>query len=347
MFDTPVEARQVIEERFAPHDVEMLLGQLRPAITFAKQDTNTKGGTRIGGTPDLSSVTPWPKRPVPENIEELSKRSGAPYDKELRDHLAAGMSYAFFAQVDLKEAADLGTAAASLPNEGRLLFFYDMIAGPFDTGMQSGRVIWDRSPSAELSPSPLPDDLAKAAAAYRKMIDETNKQYGLERNAREEGAPEPGSPYAGPSRPVALKSALQLPTFSSLEFEATGRLAETYAADRAGAGRTTEFSQAYDELADTYYSHTHLLGLPLPVQDDPRYDAVVVTEFKTQHLSGEAWSKNKAAVFAKAAEWRVLLQIDVADWMQDNAEGAVYFLIRKDDLEKRAFDRVVTVYQQT
>jgi uncharacterized protein YwqG len=347
MFDMPAEARQVIEERFAPDAVEMVFGALRPVIIFSETDKGRTGNSRIGGTPDLAAGTDWPRRPVPDNIDEIAKRSGGSTEIELRQHLAGSLPYAFFAQVDLKEASGLGELAKDLPNEGRLQFFYDMIAGPYDTGKQSARVIWDRSPTEDLSSATAPADLAQAEAAYRKMVDDVNKQYGLEPEPREPGALEPGTPYGAPARPMALRAALQLPAFSSLEFQASGKLEQSYSADRDDVGGDQEFSEAYSELSDEYEQKHQLLGAPVPVQDDPRYDAVVVTEHKVQHLSGDDWTKNRQAVLQKAEEWRLLLQIEVADWMQDNAEGTVYFLIRKDDLETRAFDRVVAVYQQT
>ncbi|TWF52128.1 DUF1963 domain-containing protein [Neorhizobium alkalisoli] len=347
MFDTPAQAHQVIEERFAPDLVEMVTGQLRPAIVFSTKDADRKGGSRIGGTPDLPKEIEWPRRTIPANVDEIAGRAGEPYDGELKTHLAAGLPYAFFAQVDLGEAAGLGEAAKLLPNEGRLLFFYDMVAGPFDTGTESARVIWDRSPADALSHAAIPTDLASAAVAYRKMVEDANKQYGLQPEARLAGAPEPGTPYGGSARPMALKAALQLPSYSSIEFQASGRLEKTYSADQAVVGGAQAFSQAYSELSDDTEPQTQLLGAPQPVQDDPRYDAVVSSEFKTQFLSGDDWAKNRDMIMEKAKDWRLLLQVEVPDWMQENSEGTVYFLIREKDLEERAFDRVVAVYQQT
>ncbi|NLS00770.1 DUF1963 domain-containing protein [Rhizobium sp. P38BS-XIX] len=347
MFDTPAEAHQIIEERFSKDQVEMLLKGLGSVITFSVGGSDARGSTRIGGTPDLPRGMDWPRRPIPQNIDEIAKRSGEPYDKELRDHLAGGLPYAFVAQVDLKEASSMEGAAAILPSEGRLLFFYDMIAGPFDTGTQSARVIWDQSPADGLAPAAEPDALAQAAAAWRKSVDDANKQYNLKPQPRGPGAAEPGTPYGGPARPMTLKSSLQLPPPMALEFEATGQLAKTYFADRSVIGGAQAFSQAYSELSGEYDPVNQLLGLPAPVQDDPRYDAVVVSEFNKQSLTGDDWTKNKAEIFRKAADWRLLLQIDVSDLMQESGEGTVYFLIRGDDLEKRNFDRVVAVYQQT
>jgi uncharacterized protein YwqG len=47
-------------------------------------------------------------------------------------------------------------------------------------------------------------------------------------------------------------------------------------------------------------------------------------------------------------QWLLLLQIDLRDYLQQRlVEGTAYFLIRRDDLAARAFDKVVAVNQQT
>ncbi len=198
MFDTLAQAHQVIEESFAANMVEIVAGALRPAMVFSAKSDDKLGGSRIGGTPDLPKVIEWPQRPVPNNIDEIAQRAGEPLDADLRQHLAAGLPYAFIAQVNLTEAAGLGDVAKPLPDAGRLLFFYDLIAGPFDTGVQSAKVIWDRSPAEELAHAAMPDSLVTAASAYRTMIDDSNRQYGIQKDARPAGAPFPGTPYGGP-----------------------------------------------------------------------------------------------------------------------------------------------------
>ncbi|KQQ44723.1 hypothetical protein ASF69_08955 [Rhizobium sp. Leaf311] len=347
MFDTLAQAHQVIEESFAANMVEIVAGALRPAMVFSAKSDDKLGGSRIGGTPDLPKVIEWPQRPVPNNIDEIAQRAGEPLDADLRQHLAAGLPYAFIAQVNLTEAAGLGDVAKPLPDAGRLLFFYDLIAGPFDTGVQSAKVIWDRSPAEELAHAAMPDSLVTAASAYRTMIDDSNRQYGIQKDARPAGAPFPGTPYGGPVRPMALKVALQLPSFSCLEFQASGQLATTYSADRAVIGGTQAFSQAYDDVSHGAEQESLLLGVPVPEQDDPRYDAVVVSDYNAQSVSHDDWAKHRDTVLEKADDWLLLLQIDVPGWMQDSGEGTVYFLIRDKDLQDRAFERVVTVYQQT
>ena len=109
------------------------------------------------------------------------------------------------------------------------------------------------------------------------------------------------------------------------------------------------FSRAFDR----YYGAANpgrrhqLLGSPLPEQSDPRFEAEVVSRFGVQYLSQDAWKANRPAIEAGAGAWRLLLQIDVGDFLQESGEGTVYFLIRAADLADRRFDRVVAVYQQT
>jgi hypothetical protein len=89
-------------------------------------------------------------------------------------------------------------------------------------------------------------------------------------------------------------------------------------------------------------------SLPVPLQDDPRYNAVALSDFGEQYLSREIWDGNRPRIYQAASEWRLLLQVDLADYLQERlAEGTVYFLITQDALAARAFEQVVTVYQQT
>ncbi len=91
-----------------------------------------------------------------------------------------------------------------------------------------------------------------------------------------------------------------------------------------------------------------MLGPPLPEQDDPRYEAVTCTEFGAQHLSREAWQQNWPMIAKAAADWQLLLQLDLSGYLQQQlTEGTAYFLIRNTDLAARAFHKAVAVYQQT
>ncbi len=75
---------------------------------------------------------------------------------------------------------------------------------------------------------------------------------------------------------------------------------------------------------------------------------MVVSEFGQQHLSREEWAQHRAGIMAQARDWVLLLQVGLADWMQDDlVDGTVYYVICRPDLAERRFDRVVAVYQQT
>ena len=81
-----------------------------------------------------------------------------------------------------------------------------------------------------------------------------------------------------------------------------------------------------------------LLGIALLVA------ALAFGSVINQRLAGQSgWPEIEAG----ARDWRLLLQIDVGDFLQESGEGTVYFLIRAEDLAERRFDRVVAVYQQT
>ena len=90
------------------------------------------------------------------------------------------------------------------------------------------------------------------------------------------------------------------------------------------------------------------LGIPIAEQDDARYDAVFITDPDLQKRLNADRPTVWPEVEARAAEWRLLLQIDQSALMADRfVEGMIYFVIRRDDLSRRDFSRVLTIYQQT
>jgi len=352
MFDTPDLARVFLAEHFSPPQIEIVIEALEPGIQFRPLPDGalTPGSTRIGGTPDLPTSLEWPVPEFPANIAEITTRGSPEANEEMKQHIALRLPYAFFAQVDLSEAKTLGNIADDLPGDGRLLFFYDLIIGPYGTGTWSGRVIWDRSPVEMLEHRPLPETLEKASGERRAFYAELDKQYG--NGAR---SPDAGTPYEARARAMQLSTTLRPPAAEAIEIELYPALKSELA--KPGVNYEETFSGCYEEVFglhfDPYYDaanrghRNQLLGGPLPEQSDPRYDAVVAAEYGGRHFSPEEWDLHAAEIAEKAKAWRLLLQIDVADWMQDNAEGTVYFLIRADDLREHRFDRVIPVYQQT
>lgn len=358
MFDSPDIARSHFAEVFEHAQIEWLLEALEPSLQFvpAATDTDMPGGTRIGGMPDLPAGLDWPTPRYPSHLKQIVTRGSPEANEELEQHVALHLPYAFLAQVNLPEAKALGEAAADLPEEGRLIFFYDLIAGPYDTGAWAARVIWDRSPIETLTARPLPEPLTQASHARRQSNAEFDAQirleYGEDAQVR---SPEAGTPYDGPARPMQLTLALRPPAKEAIELDRFPSLQQELAKQSVDYEAT--FSDRYSEMFSLRFDPYHdpvnrghrnqLLGGPLPEQSDPRYEAVVALEYGGQPLSPAQWDLHQADIQAKAREWRMLLQIDVADWMQDDGEGTVYFLIRDADLKARRFDEVIAVYQQT
>lgn len=353
MFDSPADAAQALQAYFDRPRIEIVVEALVPAMVFEPLPDGriAIGVTRLGGVPDLPAGVTWPRPAAPDNPEGIAGRGNEEAAKEMREHLARGLPYAFIGQVDLAEASALGSTASVLPSEGRLLFFYDLAVGPWETGMRPARVIWDQSPREALTPAETPRDLAEAQARYHKDMDEIRATFG-EKNKK---GKEEGTIYGAPARAVRLKPTLRLPHTHALEMEALPEL-NALLRGQASGERAEAFREAYDEALMNHHDYVpkeawrrqQLLGSPQPEQDDPRYDAVVVSQFGKQHLSSGEWKTHRTEIVAQARDWLLLLQIGLSDWMQaEFTEGSVYFLIRRSDLEQRRFDQVVAVYQQT
>ncbi|WP_072392266.1 DUF1963 domain-containing protein [Hyphomicrobium sp. CS1GBMeth3] len=357
MFDSPAEAAQALRAYFDPPRVELVVKALVPAIVLEPRSglKMVLGGTRLGGTPDAPAGFVWPRPPAPADPEEIAKRGNEYAAREMRDHMALGLPYAFVAQIDLAEAAGLGDGASGIPTEGRLLFFYDYAVGPWETGTRPARVIWDRTPATDLTSLSMPEDLAAAATKERAARDAIAAQFPDREGESNKGV-EKGTVYGAPGRAMFLRQTLRLPHPAALEINALPSDLAVAARGGSGSNDAEDFHTAYEEALEAHldgysgdaWRRNQLLGAPMPEQDDPRYDAVVVSEFGKQYLSREEWDTRRADILRKAEDWVLLLQVDLGNWMQERfVEGTVYFVIRKDDLAKRRFEQVVAVYQQT
>src|SRR5690606_10971149 len=147
--------------------------------------------------------------------DEIARRGNEDAAGEMRAHMALDLPYAFSAQVDLTEAAALGPVASALPSEGRLLIFYDLALGPWDTGTRVARVTWGRAPADALRPLAMPDDLAAAAAREKEARAAIAAEFGDE----DEDA-EGGTNYGAPARAMTLRPAWRLPDPHALEIAA-------------------------------------------------------------------------------------------------------------------------------
>lgn len=347
MFDSPADARVHLQKDFTPAQIETIVTALVPTLTFRPIAGGAieVGGTRIGGTPDLPPDLAWPRRPVPANAEDIAKRGNADAAAEMRAHFKLEAPLAFLAQVDLEKAHALGPAGQALPDHGRLLVFYDLMAGPWDEGGDALRVIWDQAPRAALTAQDKPEVLAKAEAAYRKELAEVFARSKLKPPAKDVG-----TPYVARARAMALQAQWRIPRAFSLEAQARAALKALY---EDGEDGDSALSELQDRYFDSHYApknsghRNQLLGLPDPEQDDPRYEAAAYALTGSQHPGREVWEARKADLEREAASWRLLLQIDLSDLHQEPSEGTVYILIRDTDLNERRFERAVAVYQQT
>jgi Domain of unknown function (DUF1963) len=345
MYSSIDEARNALAAVFVPPTVETVLAALVPTIGFELAENQSEpplGTTRIGGTPDLAHDVNWPLRPVPPVIDSIVDAGGSAHGDHIREHLSRELPFDFVAQVDLAEAAKLGNIAKDLPNEGRLLFFCDVTVIPWRSGVESCRVIWDRSPVTALERKARPQSMIELAEKY---VSEWNEMARKESYLEEVDIDQ--TPYWGPARAMHLAARLQLPDRHSVDGQDNAAL--------MAALTNEEIEETYCNLFGEYWGkdvaapiRQQLLGSPITEQRDPRYDAVVVTGYGVQHLDSdvyrEAWPKIKTA----AADWQLLFQLDLKDYLQQKlTEGTIYFVIRKTDLANRAFEKVVAIYQQT
>ena len=359
MFDSPQDAQQAFDAFFEPHQVTQVVQALVPVIGLqpvshadasATDARATIGASRFGGVPDLPAGAAWPVPPAPANPDEIAGRGNSAAGAEMREHLRRNLPYTFIGQIDLEEAHRLGPVAQALPPQGRLLFFYDLSVGPWESGSRVARVIWDNAPRKALAPVAMPAALAQAAEQERREREAIRMQF-----KQPPSATPMGTNYGTAPQPLMLKAAVGVPDPASLEMAAVPALQAQYHGKSSDADAEA-FAEAYAEMREDLnqdyptpgWKRHQLLGSPLPEQDDPRYQAVVVTEYGVEFLGREVWMRERERIMALAGEWRLLLQVDLSAWYADPlTEGTVYFVIRATDLAERRFDRVVAVYQQT
>lgn len=345
MFLTVDDAATQLAEVLDPPQLELFLPLMQPVTALVAGTDAAPGTSQIGGRPRAAPGFVWPAVDAAALLPGTLDSGPAQVNAENRAHLAAGVPMAFVARIDLPEAAQIPQLAA-LPDHGQLLFFYDFLIGPFESSTEVGRVIWDRGEGA--AEIPQPEALTIAAEAMRAQTAAINAQYSV------------GEDWDGYS--TMLEVAAQPAGFvSGVELPSTYALLPEGISDDLGAileGGEDMTDDEY-ELFDLYQEALHLsekvsgplplrlLSAPVPEQNDPRYDPALITLFGNRPLNPEEWHQNQTEITAVARDWITLAQLDVADWLQQNAEGQVYFLIHKDDLAAERFDRVICVYQQT
>lgn len=341
-----------------------LLGLLAPAMFLtAPEQGDERPGTFLGGQPQAGAGFDWPLPPVAGDVGDLADRGGPEVAPLIRYQLEARTPYSFLGQVDLTAAAGLGPVAADLPPTGRLLFFYDTITGPYETSTRVGRVIWDQTPASALTGHPPPaaqagaearlTELGNAAVASvphpdpETLLQETLAQMraaGVTMTEDEIAELQASlrAEVGGDAYTVHLSTPMQpMRVVAGLQFPWPGYLGERFEA------LTPEVQDVLYEISFEGSDLVRLLGTASPEQDDPLLDAVVAETYGGALPEGTDWKDVYDGIRAETADWRLLMQIPMADWSPDWAEGTVYFMIRREDLRNRNFDRVVVSYQQT
>lgn len=222
----------------------------------------------------------------------------------------------FLAQLDLSTLHAAPSLANELSASGWLLFFYDVAETPmgFDPLHQGGaRVLYLDVPRAQLRRIEHPD-VASAG---------------------------------GPFEPCALHftSRCELPDWND-------RILDPYRdpTDHALEERYRAVEHALRKSTEVTPNH-HLLGHPQLVQGDIRGQCALVTQgIYCGDPSGFRDKRATALLQHASDEWVLLLQLDndetEADWLWGD-QGRVYFLVRRDDLATKNFDRAWLVLQCT
>lgn len=347
MFDSVEDATAILADWLQPAQIAQVVPMLQPtAFLLRVPGQDEVGASRIGGTPDVPAGFVWPAIDGDSLARDALSQGTDQTQIAMRQHLEAAVPMSFIAQLDLAAAATV-PELADLPDQGRLLIFYDFVIGPYQSDAAVGRVIWDQTPATALVRIDLPPALVAASERWRAEYTEAAKAYGLD----DAEAPE-WTHFDVPPSGAGIEAALTLPSPYALD-------PDTTPADLVGAAKGDPVSDAardfFSLYEDAYYTlgdqddppPIRLLGVAQPVQDDPRLDAVIFEEFDGIRPTSEEWAARYPDLSARTADWRLLMQIDLPSWLQDNGEGVVYLLIRNDDLAAQQFDSVVFVYQQT
>lgn len=329
MFTTRSQALTALSEVFADADLELTTAALMSAVAF-REGAARLGGSRFGGCPELPPGRTWPMRAALANLTDIKARGGSAHAEHIDTYGGSAVPFPFVAQIDCGEARRLAPQAASaLPESGRLLFFYDFWCGPWGDDDVSALVLHDETPPSELVVHAPPEALLaierREQQAWRSAM--ADAKLAID----DEDAPR----VIAPARGVEPHEVWVLPDLASFDARRQPELSRR--------GEDEEFSDAYGQFAawdgglfegpgGGMRLH-RLLGPPVCVQRDPRVHGVLqddATRYTNPGWKDPAW---RARLVTQGLDWRVLLQVDLADLAQRRfVEGVVYFIIATDAL---------------
>ncbi len=350
----------------------------------AGETTPAPGASRVGGLPDLPKGAAWPVRPAYDNAHELAEQfiadaanfyadagqvppwvpeaegkafaeerkraneeakaaalkimkdagaevnendlagiGGLPADvavkaaveqKLLADIVVKPFPLPFIAQVDLAAMAKEPGFDKTLPTTGRLLFFYDMPVLPasYEPRAKAGwKLIYDDTPVADLERKPLPKELADF----------------------------PGTASLKPAAISPRSVVTTVPVGDSgwdVVGEITGDDVSTYAGWLFSLGWPTAAEGGNHQLG----------GWQRAIQSGMQ----AMSQLASNGLDlggGEAYQTEEGKrLLASAKDWHLVLQIGTDEATGYPFPGALYVLMREEDLAARNFDKAWVVYEQ-
>jgi hypothetical protein len=215
---------------------------------------------------------------------------------------------AFIAQFNLAEIA-AGDVENALPHEGLLAFYF----GPESFG-EPGVIhtYWHREPEFNRLEIPTP------------FLPKPRPQ-GWWANLKARLSPFQFAPPVPPCR-LSFETRWQLPELDSpnLTIQVKGEAWEEYN------------EVLWDQLYGPEPQH-QLLGHCASVQGN-------VQSCIAQSAKRLDWKRDAAQIEAEAREWRLLFQQDSQEWLWGDA-GKIYFMIRREDLAARRFEKVAVEFQ--
>ena len=258
---------------------------------------------------------------VPVGWSKLGGRPDVPADFAWPE--VSGKRLAFIAQIDLSALPKTG----SLPANGMLSFFYnyEQSAWGFDPAdKEHSRVCYfpaDRALMRTESRSEKQDrGLLSKLASFRKKTISSDPVFQC--------------------RKVSPTRFASIPDVNASAFEDV--LATAYEDERD--------SDAYSEFRDSYPvrgPRHQLLGWPTPIQNEMELECQLASH-GIYFGDAKGYKDPRVAQLRETIdEWQLLLQVDTDDdaRMAWGDGGMIYFWIRKQDLEERAFDKAWLVLQ--
>lgn len=296
-------------KQIARLSIRLLVGALNPP-------SYTLGVSRIGGVPDVPADFQWPYFEPQEGDTDCC---GQPLP------LGRPLPLDFIAQLDLSKLPRIDPA---MPTSGWLHFFYDAKGQPW--GMypkERGRfqVLYIDCPRDDLHPATVPDEFDEEFMPSEHWLIAPHVEWTL-----------PGE-Y------------VDFDEFESPRFAAYERLAEKLLAPGHYRSRFLGHAELVQNPMDD-------IGDPFVEEDDgeevseEEFDALLQGLVRGEVEIDNPYYKRSQALEEDAFSWRLLLQVDSSPndgnfcW---GSEGRLYFLIRKEDLIARRFDRIWLNLQTT